>query len=1193
MPKLSEVISVNNDFKNAINLYLDLNNIEKISSYIPTKSSIDILSQYLNAVEENKQQATLLVGPYGKGKSHLLLLLVAILSLRRTKENKEVIRELVKKVKTTDRDTAVKINNIFENKDPFLPVIISSTQGDLNQAFMVGLFEALKREGLTNLKPDTYFSYAIESIKRWKNNFPETYQSYVAEVKKKKIAPKEMMVGLSNCESEKLELFKEIYPSLTSGETFNPLVNSEVLPMYKNISDKLREEYGYSGIYIIFDEFSKYIEGQDKKSSGNNMKLLQDICELSNSSKESQIFLTMVAHKSIKEYGKYLSIDTINSFTGIEGRIKEILFVTSSKNNYELIKNAIHKNEKLMSNEIRIRKQIQEGKESFQKLVAFSAVFTKNDFEEIVVKGCYPLSPISAYLLLNISEKVAQNERTLFTFVSKDEQYSMINYIKEMSENMPWIINSDLIYDYFKELFKKDITNELVHNEWLNAEYALTQVNDSNLKKLIKTLAIINIVNKPDELPANIDHLRLAFGSSDVENEIKKLEQKGLIYKKSSNGCYVFKTRATSEIRTEIKKRKELKGNRVNIGKVLSRISEVKYVLPRKYNKQYCMTRYFVYEYMDVKDFLSLHDLQILLEDGNFFDGKIIALYNLEDQDFSEKIKKHLNKGCPPNLIVVYGHKTLNIYSQICEFDMVQDLKGDELFFSVNENKVLKKEIPVIEEDLEKEISAYIDSAFGEFAKKTIVYTNKGNIIQDNASSLADIADKICFDMYNKSTIVNNELINKEFIKTSPIKKVRKNLIEILLKHEDTEPFMRGTSADATIYRALFVGTGIRSGKLGKNVKNMLNVFKKFIDSAADKKVLMKKLMDELTLAPIGMRSGIIPIYFAYTISLRKEEIVVYFGDKEVEITPDMILNMCDNPDDYSIYVSLDDMKKERYVQDLCNLFYVTDTARYTDSKIGSILTGMQRWFRSLPQVTKNIRNQSEYFMDVTIEAAFPQFKRLLQTVDANPYEVLFVDLPALFETEDDYVTLIEKITLLKNKLNGYYEWLKEKTVEAVIIVFGNKRSLGLKHTLLEWYDKQSDIAKHGLQSKKVTNLMSCIADNNTYDDYALVEKIVKSVTEVYMDSWNDTSLNNFLAELESVKSEAESMDTTMTNVGKCELSFISKSGEQITRFYEPVSEGTGAILRTILADNLEDFSDLSVNDKIAILLEMIEKELG
>lgn len=70
---LKDIIQFNKNFKTAINLYLSLNKPKKVLGYIPTKSSVNIMSNYLSAVLENKEQATLLVGPYGKGKSHLLL----------------------------------------------------------------------------------------------------------------------------------------------------------------------------------------------------------------------------------------------------------------------------------------------------------------------------------------------------------------------------------------------------------------------------------------------------------------------------------------------------------------------------------------------------------------------------------------------------------------------------------------------------------------------------------------------------------------------------------------------------------------------------------------------------------------------------------------------------------------------------------------------------------------------------------------------------------------------------------------------------------------------------------------------------------------------------------------------------------------------------------------------------------------
>ena len=62
---LRDIIKLNSNFKTAINLYLSLNKPEKVLSYIPTKSSISFLKEYLDAIQENKEQATLMVGPYG------------------------------------------------------------------------------------------------------------------------------------------------------------------------------------------------------------------------------------------------------------------------------------------------------------------------------------------------------------------------------------------------------------------------------------------------------------------------------------------------------------------------------------------------------------------------------------------------------------------------------------------------------------------------------------------------------------------------------------------------------------------------------------------------------------------------------------------------------------------------------------------------------------------------------------------------------------------------------------------------------------------------------------------------------------------------------------------------------------------------------------------------------------------------
>ena len=76
-----DLISINENFQSSINLNLDLGNESKVINYIPTADNCATLKAFLStACGRAKDFSTLLVGPYGKGKSYLLLILSYILS---------------------------------------------------------------------------------------------------------------------------------------------------------------------------------------------------------------------------------------------------------------------------------------------------------------------------------------------------------------------------------------------------------------------------------------------------------------------------------------------------------------------------------------------------------------------------------------------------------------------------------------------------------------------------------------------------------------------------------------------------------------------------------------------------------------------------------------------------------------------------------------------------------------------------------------------------------------------------------------------------------------------------------------------------------------------------------------------------------------------------------------------------------
>lgn len=80
----SDWITINKNFQSSINLELDLTNEKKIEEYIPTTDICDVIKKYVKSVLGiSKDKATTIIGPYGKGKSFVLLVLTYIFGRRK------------------------------------------------------------------------------------------------------------------------------------------------------------------------------------------------------------------------------------------------------------------------------------------------------------------------------------------------------------------------------------------------------------------------------------------------------------------------------------------------------------------------------------------------------------------------------------------------------------------------------------------------------------------------------------------------------------------------------------------------------------------------------------------------------------------------------------------------------------------------------------------------------------------------------------------------------------------------------------------------------------------------------------------------------------------------------------------------------------------------------------------------------
>ena len=1168
MRNLNDVIEIDRRYQSSVNLSIDLYNKKKIKSYISTRSSADILDTYLQNVQKGVDKATILIGPYGKGKSHLLLVL---------------------------------LDRLRKQKNPYLPVIVSGTYEDLNQAFLMGILDALKRENLEDIAPDSYYSKAVDTIIMWREKYPNAYGMFLEEIQNDSLDETTYVEQLKRLNDKVLKSFKKIYPKITNGSEFQPIVELETTKIYEEINRVLCEKYKYSGLFVVFDEFSKYIEGHRLETFAKDMKIVQDMCELANSSKESQLHITFVAHKSIKEYGAALPKEMVHAFTGVEGRLKEIPFVVSSQNNYELIEHVIQKKIPDFHGYISDMQPYYRNAVKSYRLPFFNLLFQEKDYEKIIVEGCYPMLPITVYLLLAISEKVAQNERSIFTFLANDEKGSLYRLLKEKSEEIQnFGVTAEVVYDYFCNLFREETGLIHIHTEWLKADYALSKTTDIREQQLIKVMALLLMLHR-EEAPVEEAILCRALNMSKEEfyKIINKLIEKQIIVWRAKSASYAFLNNVGVDLEKEIRETVAKLPAQIHLTEQLKEISELDYILPKEHNQKYKISRFFEYVYMAEEQFLKLPNAECLFTE-HFSDGKIIALLRNENSVFESDaaITEKLKALNDQRILVIYPQKSFSGEPLMRRYLAIQKLLGDAVF--LEENKVLQQELENCIEDIIFEINQILKQDFIPeknqcmvlYGEEKYLHGFRGNI------SFNGFLSKICKDVYGKTPKINNELINRQNI-SAQNKKARKLIVKMILDETLEDMYTNyetGTKPEATIYRATLAKTGIRGGNqnIDEGCKYVLDEIDVFISECDGQKVSFDKLYKRLMGEEYGTRRGVLPIYIANQLVQLQDMPVVYLGENEVELDEEILENINAKPDSYYLYVEHETAKKQKYLDILEKTFCkdeITIEKSSRRKRLRQITEYMHRWYRALPQISVNFKLCPSY-MEEKQYVKLSAFRKLFRQMTINPRELLFERIPEIF-TSTEYEEIAKQIVLIKQNLDTYFEKIQIQAIQLVKTEFGAGEKESLAACLLQWNEKQSQKSKTLLSNSRVTGFMQYTAKIHTYDEAQIIRKIAKIITDMYMEDWRDDSLDLFQKLLHETRQEIESIQQNSSDAsGKNHLVFTNSQGNEIERFYDPVEEdSTSYFLKNAIEDALEDFGEsLETNQKVAILMQALEK---
>ena len=598
------MISIEEGFQYSINISYDLHNEKKLNSFIPTNASLKLIREVVLSTNKNStDRARVLVGAYGKGKSHIVLTILSLLEGTPV----EKFAKLNAKIQGTKLEQLLK--NYQTSKNRLLPVLITGNSNSISQNFLLALQRTLSENNLLNLLPETNFKAAEKTILKWKSTYPKTYKEFENKIS---CSGEKFISQLQDFDNDAYKLFEDIYPELTSGGSFNPFLGFDVTEVYESVVKSLCESNcAYSGIYVVYDEFSKYLEANIAETSSNDMKMLQDFAEKCNRSGSRQMHLMLICHKEISNYIDSLPKQKVDGWHGISERFTHVHLNNNFSQTYEIIESAIVKNKKLYE------KFIQNNKSNFENLVKiYKNDLTFSDLSEEEIQktftGCYPLHPVSIFILPRLSELVAQNERTLFTFLSSSGANGLKAFLEKQKtagkQNEFNLLTPDILYDYFEPLLKKEVYTDGLYKLYTLTNVLLEKLNSDSLEaKIIKTLSLIYILSQFERLAPTATTLHHIFDKSNTTEELESaldnlIKKECIVYLKRSNNFYSLKQTSGIDINAQIQQEKEKRSNLFSLKEILAACNYDKAFYPLRYNDEKEITRYFSFVFIDAAE---------------------------------------------------------------------------------------------------------------------------------------------------------------------------------------------------------------------------------------------------------------------------------------------------------------------------------------------------------------------------------------------------------------------------------------------------------------------------------------------------------------------------------------------------------------------------------------------------------------
>ncbi len=742
--KLQDLISINTNYTRSINLERDASSSSIAKSYIPTSRTISTLTRIANSLnKEENPRAFALIGPYGSGKSAFAVFLAHLLGPSGDEGTKAALQVLHK----SDQYLHNEFCFHTEKTQGYLPVLITGTPEPLANRFVESLYQAAEQY--------------------WQ----------------KKPGPKHSIVKtLKECVGQQLSI-------------------KEIMVLVSQLQNAVSKNG--KGILIVFDELGKFLEYEARHYGANDIYLLQALAEHAYEGNEANLLVAVLMHQGFEQYARGLGETLRNEWGKIQGRYENIPFLESTEQTLRIVATAFQ-HDLSKSQQTIINKKCTSITTVLDKQNSLPGILACEEATELF-KRCYPLHPVTSLILPILCQKLAQNERTLFSYLGSNEPHGLKDSISKLTKIGDFVTLWE-VYEYFIRNQPAVLSDPATHRRWAEVVTAIERLGDAPKEEieLVKTIGLLNIIGAHGGLKASQSIVELCFpNKKKVQQALTALTQKSIIqFRKYSSEYRVWQG---SDFDLEAAVQDELNQiSHFNLPESLNERKALPPVVARRHTIEKGTLRYFKPFFVDPASYSK--------EDTCSSTQRIIfcLVETLGDKEnFHKDIIGHFSE---QDLVVLCpnGDQLREATAEVLALQRVQTNRP-ELHSDPVAMREYKDRLAAAEQNEDKFLSTFIETPeTGEW------YWQETKLTIHNKRKLQQELSQILDTVYHAAPLFKNELINREK-PSAQATAARNKLVAALLHKVDQENLgIKKYPAEKGIYLALLKATGLHKEINGK-----------------------------------------------------------------------------------------------------------------------------------------------------------------------------------------------------------------------------------------------------------------------------------------------------------------------------------------------------------------------------------------